>query len=642
MNHMVPSGHVGQQRWRLLADCAALEHQPGGLDATALRTASVRMRDIFVAEAIGQPWTFSGLRSWVLNHAGRFRPSPGDMPVPDIGWLARLARVVALQNLEPDDRLTALCLYHLIHDHIDVSNLGPTHAKLYCDLMLWAGEDIMLREVIQDLGLAPAEEGLVRADLENPHRGGPLAKPEHLWRSRFHDAARLPTDVKLRPTDGGARPFDLLCAESVSGVIPRATTLVTVIMNVFRPDSALYGAVQSLLAQTWQEFEILIIDDGSGVEFAELFNEVADLDPRIRLIPLQNNVGAYGARNVALDHARGTYITFQDYDDWSLPHRLARQIEVIEADTSVVATRARTTKLYEDLTLAHPGYRPNQIHAASLLFRREEVMLGIGYFDAVRKGADNEFYARIMAHFGPEACLDMPKSQPSLMAYRRTEGSLSRNEFRPGWRHPDRSAYRSSYLYWHRNVRRQELFLETDSERRFPAPRRFLRDPIPVGKLDVVVVADWRPASPYGDVAVDVVTRLVHGGGRVGVLALESIAMLERNPSQMADAVLELAHNGRLQVVQGDAELQTRLVVVIDPAVLQFADSRSVSWQVDEAWIVDPGFLIPSAPRTYLHDECLATAQSVFGVAPQWVEDAATFQLELTGHLEDGSSISTL
>lgn len=604
----------------MLTAAADRERSTGDLDATALRMGSVALRDVFALRATAGTWTYDELRAWALESAGKVRPrGPSSL---DGGWTSRLARVVALQDLRPEDGPTALALYHVVHDRHDVSTFGPTHAKLYCDLMLWGRQDVMLSELLPDLGLAPDRERLVRADLENPHRGGPLATAEELWRSRFRRAARFPPTTQLEPTSGCGRPFDRLAARGPRSAAPRRTPLVTVVMNVFRPDSALRGAVRSLLAQTHEELEILVVDDGSGPAHAALFAEVAGLDARIRLITLDKNLGAYGARNVALDHANGTYVTFQDYDDWSLPQRIEAQVDVLEADAALVATRARTTKLYEDLTFAHPGYRPHQIHAASLFFRRCDVMLGIGYFDEARKGADNEYHERIAAHFGSAAIHDLPSSTPSLMAYRRTAGSLSRDEFRPGWRHPARWAYRNAYMHWHRSAPRDGLFLERDGERRFPAPRRFLgptADDVELD-VDVVVVADWRSTSTHVERALAAARTVTGANGRLGLFALEAVERPEARDVAVAADFQTLVNEGAGHLLHEDDRVHVALVVVADPSVVEFADPTPVGWAVVDAWVVgDADEAAPSRPPTPRREHGDAMVQSMFGVSPQWV-----------------------
>ena len=82
-------------------------------------------------------------------------------------------------------------------------------------------------------------------------------------------------------------------------------------------------AVDSLTAQTFSDFEILLVDDGSTDGSAELADKLALLDSRIRVIH-QNNAGAAAARNTAIEVARGEFLYFMDGDDWCEPDMLAR------------------------------------------------------------------------------------------------------------------------------------------------------------------------------------------------------------------------------------------------------------------------------------------------------------------------------
>jgi glycosyltransferase involved in cell wall biosynthesis len=86
-------------------------------------------------------------------------------------------------------------------------------------------------------------------------------------------------------------------------------------------------AVQSILAQSFRDFEIIIIDDGSDPRLADNFN--VGQDPRIRCFR-QEHQGASSARNKGIKMARGEYVTFLDDDDLYLPEKLAKQFEIME------------------------------------------------------------------------------------------------------------------------------------------------------------------------------------------------------------------------------------------------------------------------------------------------------------------------
>lgn len=109
--------------------------------------------------------------------------------------------------------------------------------------------------------------------------------------------------------------------------------LVTVLMPVYNAGSFLIEAVESVLSQTYQNFEFLIIDDGSTDEspaLLETFN-----DQRIRIIHHDKNRKLIATLNHGLQLSKGKYIVRMDSDDISLPERIARQVDFMEAHPEV-------------------------------------------------------------------------------------------------------------------------------------------------------------------------------------------------------------------------------------------------------------------------------------------------------------------
>src|ERR1700733_3555257 len=99
--------------------------------------------------------------------------------------------------------------------------------------------------------------------------------------------------------------------------------LVSVIMCVYNAGSYLLPAVQSVLAQTYQTIELLIVDDGSTDGCMECIQKIED--PRIRIIR-QKNKGKPAAMNVALAEMRGEFYALNDADDLSHPRRIELQL----------------------------------------------------------------------------------------------------------------------------------------------------------------------------------------------------------------------------------------------------------------------------------------------------------------------------
>jgi len=96
---------------------------------------------------------------------------------------------------------------------------------------------------------------------------------------------------------------------------------ISVIMPAYRVEGYIGRAVQSLLAQTFSDFELIIVDDGSPDGTGRLADDIAAQDARVRVIH-QANAGAPIARNRAMAQARGRYFFFMDADDWAEPDML--------------------------------------------------------------------------------------------------------------------------------------------------------------------------------------------------------------------------------------------------------------------------------------------------------------------------------
>lgn len=108
---------------------------------------------------------------------------------------------------------------------------------------------------------------------------------------------------------------------------------VTVLMPVYNGEKYLREALESVLNQTFTDFEFLIIDDGSTDSSTEIIRSYSD--PRIRLVQNERNLKLIATLNKGLDLARGEYIARMDCDDISLPQRLARQVEFMEANPEI-------------------------------------------------------------------------------------------------------------------------------------------------------------------------------------------------------------------------------------------------------------------------------------------------------------------
>jgi len=122
---------------------------------------------------------------------------------------------------------------------------------------------------------------------------------------------------------------------------------VTVLMSVYNGEKYLNEAIDSILGQTFKDFEFLIINDGSIDRTVEILQSYDD--PRIRIINNKKNIGLTKSLNKGLSMARGEYIARQDADDISLPNRLQMQVDFMDShqEVGICGTWAKILKKHK-------------------------------------------------------------------------------------------------------------------------------------------------------------------------------------------------------------------------------------------------------------------------------------------------------
>lgn len=143
--------------------------------------------------------------------------------------------------------------------------------------------------------------------------------------------------------------------------------LTSVIMPVYNKFKYLHESVQSIINQTHQEFELIIVDDGSddeSIKIIKTFN-----DPRIRLIELKENRGVSYATNVAVEAARSDYLVRMDADDLCHPQRIEKQLSfALKINADLVGCQFRT---FTEEGEIHPGLLRYQKYSNTLVTPQE-------------------------------------------------------------------------------------------------------------------------------------------------------------------------------------------------------------------------------------------------------------------------------
>ena len=329
-------------------------------------------------------------------------------------------------------------------------------------------------------------------------------RPESALSAILEELHRSAGLTPLRLREGDAPLFDRLSPQSTPSTagLDSRHGLVSVIVPVFNAAGVVRTAVHSLLAQSWTELEVLLIDDGSSDGSLANCRELAAQDGRVRVIQLGRNLGAYRARNSGLAEARGDFVTVHDADDWSHPQKIEMQLRALLEDRSLKASVSHWVRASPGLDMTRWRMEESWIHRnVSSLMIRADLRDAIGYWDRAKVNADTEYYYRILQAFGPNAIKEVNPGIP--LAFGRTmQESLTsqtathlRTQFR-GVRHD----YMEAAHNWHSQARTSaDLYLpQTPARRPFRIPAQAgVGDPEgPAGDYDLLrssglLDADW-------------------------------------------------------------------------------------------------------------------------------------------------------
>lgn len=215
-----------------------------------------------------------------------------------------------------------------------------------------------------------------------------------------------------------------------------STPAVSVVMSVYNGERFLNEAVESILSQSFKDFEFIIIDDGSTDDSQKVLKKFAAADKRVKLIT-QKNQGLVASLNRGIKEASGDYIARQDADDKSTPERLAKQIRFLEEHTATVivgssvhvmdgsghilhqhAVLLNDPELRQELLIRSPFAH------GSLMFKREEVIKAGLYDQASWPAEDYDLWLRL-SEYGQLANLD-----EYLYIYREHDQGLSQKNLK--------------------------------------------------------------------------------------------------------------------------------------------------------------------------------------------------------------------
>ncbi|MBE1877123.1 glycosyltransferase [Myceligenerans pegani] len=484
--------------------------------------------------------------------------------------------------------------------------------------------------------LSRVQPFLLRANAVNPFTaagdedGVAIAE----WLAHVNSAMAADGLEGISVAPGPGAPFDRIVCAPASLVA--GGPLVSVIMPTFEPGPRIETAVESLLAQSYENFELLIMDDASSPDAAERIGGWRARDDRIRVHHLPENLGSYKARNVAVStHARGAYITVHDDDDWSHPRKLEMQVAHLERNPELPANTSLLSRATDALMFTRINDNPvfSQRNYSSLMVRRE-VFDEIGYWDVVNRGADAEMIDRIQLWSGHR----VPSVGTAPLSFlRERAASLTSGEISRGYLDPRRRWYADAYRRWHAECASRSVtpFVGPDDrdDRPFAVATNMLGSRAAQGRVDVDIVyaTDFRFAGGNSTLACNEIEILLRHGYRVGLLQIESPILGTKN--LLHPRALQLAGHPRAVVISLLDEVRAGLTIVRHPTTMQFAEPVRSRVTTDAAVVIvnHAPFEPDRTGSTYDIRTVQGTAEAVFGVRPRVAPESGLIRTLLTG-----------
>lgn len=180
--------------------------------------------------------------------------------------------------------------------------------------------------------------------------------------------------------------------------------MVSIILVTYNAEKFIFQTIESCLNQSYENTEILILDNASSdktLEILKTFN-----DQRINIFEKEKNIGPYAGLNFLLDQAKGEYIAIQDHDDIWFPEKIEKQIEFLDKNQQILACGTETFYYYEKREIflldKCQGF-VDFVNHTSLVFRNNEFRYDTSYVLA-----DEYFERKVLGKNSKIFCISEP------------------------------------------------------------------------------------------------------------------------------------------------------------------------------------------------------------------------------------------
>lgn len=185
---------------------------------------------------------------------------------------------------------------------------------------------------------------------------------------------------------------------------PSVTPLVSIIMPNYNNRKYIAEAMESVLNQTYTNWELIVIDDGSMDNSVEIIQAYAAKDERIRLLVNATNKGVSASRNEGLKNSNGAFICFLDSDDVFLPNKLSDQVECLQQNSAAGLVYSDQLVSDDKLNIIDKSeyFMPSldlkefmsirNLFSTLTVMLRRKLMEQVGYFDSALSGGEDWDY----------------------------------------------------------------------------------------------------------------------------------------------------------------------------------------------------------------------------------------------------------
>lgn len=209
--------------------------------------------------------------------------------------------------------------------------------------------------------------------------------------------------------------------------------LVSIVMPMYNSEKYLADAIESILAQSYRNWELLITDDCSSDKSYSIAKSYVQKDKRIQLFKLDRNSGAASARNYSIERARGRFLAFIDSDDWWYPDKLESQINFMLRNNIEFCFSA-FEYADEKLNITGVSFKPIKISYSSMKLDCnvgtpgvviDTTRLGKVFMPLIGVSEDWATWIKVSEKTGYAYAINRP-----LWKYRSVTGSLSSNKLK--------------------------------------------------------------------------------------------------------------------------------------------------------------------------------------------------------------------